>query len=585
MLRGMTSSPLHNDPSMKTTDPSSTPWQGAPPWIRLRRWLQFEKSNLWVAVIYSLAIGILSLALPLATQTLVNTVAFGSILQPIVVLSILLLAFLTFSSVLQTLRQYVVEMLQRRVFVQMASDSVDRLLRARASAFDGVHPPELVNRFLEVVTVQKATSTLLIDGLTVLMQTVIGLALLAVYHPFLGILDFFLIVCIVIVLGPLGYGAVTTAVKESKAKYALVAWLQEVGRHLDAFKSGPGARFALHRSNELVKDYLDYRKKHFRILLRQIVGSLAVQTLASTALLGVGGFLVINRELTLGQLVASELVLALVVSGFAKFGKHLETYYDLCAAVDKLGYLTDLKTETSGPDRMPPRTGDGATLTLRNLTFQYPAGAKPVFENLHLEVPSGSRVAISGRSGDGKSTLIDILWRLRTPQQGVVEVDGNDIRNYALESFRTEVAIVRVNEVFQGSILDNVAFGRTDVDTLRVREALAAVGLLDDLDALPDGMHSEVSTFGLPLSSGQALRLALARAIAGRPRLLIVDEILDRIDDVSLRTTLLKSLFERSAPWTLLVTTDNATILGMCDAVYELRRGALVEISNPGGKG
>jgi ABC-type bacteriocin/lantibiotic exporter with double-glycine peptidase domain len=542
--------------------------------VRLRGWLQLEKGNLWVAVIYSVAIGILSLALPLATQSLVNTVAFGSLLQPIVVLSILLMAFLGLSSILQLLRQYVVEMLQRRVFVQMASDTVDRLLRARASAFDGTHPPELVNRFLEVVTVQKAAATLLIDGLTVLMQTVIGMALLSIYHPFLGVLNIFMIVCIVIVLWPLGLGAVSTSVKESKAKYALVAWLQEIGRHLDAFKSGPGAHFALTRSNDLVADYLLYRKKHFRILLRQTAGSLALQTLASTALLGVGGFLVIRRELTLGQLVASELVLALVVSGFSKFGKHLETYYDLCAAVDKLAYLTDLPIERSGPDPMPDRKG-GATVTMRNLTFGYPGVSKRVFENLDLEVPAGARVAITGRSGDGKSTLVDVLWRLRTPQQGVVEVDGNDIRNYSLESFRSEVAIVRVNEVFQGSILDNIAFGREAVDSLRVRASLSAVGLLDEVDGLPDGIQTEVSTFGKQLSSGQALRIALARAMAGQPRLLIIDEILDQIDDSNLRNTLLKSLFDGRAPWTLLVTSENPAVLAMCDAVYELRNGTL----------
>lgn len=560
--------------NLHTNSSSAQPWHGAAPWVRLRGLLEVEKGNLLVAIIYSVAIGVLSLALPLATQSLVNTVAFGSLLQPVVVLSILLCAFLSFSSILQTLRHYVVEVLQRRIFVQMASDSIDRLLRARASAFDGNHPPELVNRFLEVVTVQKAAAVLLVDGLTILMQTVIGMSLLAVYHPFLGILDFFLIVCIAFVLWPLGHGAVTTAVKESKAKYALVAWMQEIGRHLDAFKSGPGATYALHRANDLVNEYLTYRKKHFSILLRQIIGSLALQTVASTALLGVGGFLVINRELTLGQLIASELVLALVVSGFAKFGKHLETYYDLCAAVDKLGYLTDLPTEVSGPDRLPARRGSGASIAIRNVAFAYP-NHKEVFDDLNLTVSAGEKIAITGRSGDGKSTIVDILWRLRTPQRGVIEIDGNDIRNYDVNSLRTEVAVVRVNEVFHGTVAENVAFGRPEIDTLRVREALAAVGLLAEIDALPGGIHTELSTLGRSISSGQALRIALARAIAGRPSVLIVDEILDQIDDVSLRSSLLRHLFDKNAGWTLIVTTEHDSVLSMCDRVYELRNGRL----------
>jgi putative ABC transport system ATP-binding protein len=568
---------------MSTNNPNSSngaaPWHGTAPWVRLRALLALEKGSLIVAIIYSVAIGVLSLALPLATQSLVNTVAFGSLLQPIVVLSILLMAFLGFSSVLQTLRQYVVEMLQRRIFVQMASDSVDRLLRARASAFDGTHPPELVNRFLDVVTVQKSAAVLLIDGLTVFMQTIIGMSLLTVYHPFLGILNIFLIVSIAIVLGPLGFGAVSTSVKESKAKYALVAWLQEIGRHLDAFKSGPGATYALNRSNDLVNEYLFHRKKHFRILLRQIIGSLALQTVASTALLGVGGFLVINRELTLGQLIASELVLALVVSGFAKFGKHLETYYDLCAALDKIGHLTDLPVEKSGPDQLKAIPGQGLALEMRKVSFMYP-NRKVVFKDVDLKAAPGEKIAITGRSGDGKSTLVDVLWRLRTPQSGVIEVNGNDIRNYEVGSLRTHVAVVRVNEVFHGTIAENVAFGRPEIDTLRIREALAAVGLLDEIDALPEGVHTEVSTFGLPLSSGQALRLALARAIAGRPSLLIVDEILDQIDDVSLQSSLLRHLFDPTSTWTLIVTTEQDTVLSKCDRVYELRSGRL-EVVQP----
>ena len=550
-----------------------TAWHGQAPWIRVGALLRLERNNLIVAIMYSVAIGILTLALPLATQTLVNTVAFGSLLQPIAVLSILLFAFLLFSAILQTLREYVVEILQRRIFVRSASDAADRLLRARSSAFDGIHPPELVNRFLEVVTVQKSAATLLVEGLTIIMQTVIGMALLAVYHPYLGVFDFFLVIAITIVLFPMGWGAVDTAVDESKAKYALVAWLQEVGRHLHTFKSGPGAQFALHRANELVSDYVEDRKKHFRILLRQIMGSLGLQVLASTALLGIGGYLVITRELTLGQLVASELVLTLAVSGFAKFGKHLETYYDLCAAVDKLGYLTDLHTETSGPDPVPVRDA-GATVSVRGMSFSYPNKRK-VFDGLDLEVRSGERVAIRGRSGNGKSTLVDVLWRLRTPQSGVVEIDGNDIRNYQVWSLRTAVALVRIHEVFHGSIVDNVAMGRPEIDTVQVREALAAVGLLEEIDRLQDGVLTEVSTFGLPLSSGQALRLALARAIAGKPRLLIIDEVLDQVDDVSLQSVTLDFLFRDDAPWTVIVTTEHDSILERCDTVYSLRDGKL----------
>ena len=550
------------------------PWHGAAPWKRLSGWLSFERGNLWVAVIYSVAIGLLSLALPLATQTLVNTVAFGSLLQPVLVLSILLAMFLLFSAALQILRQHVVEMVQRRVFVRVASDSVDRLLRAQLAAFDGWHPPELVNRFLEVVTVQKAAAVLLIDGLSIAMQTIFGLALLAVYHPFLALLDFLLVVGIAIVIYPLGAGAVVTAVKESKAKYELVAWLQEIALHMNVFKSADGANFALNEADKLVRNYLGHRKKHFGILMRQISGSLVLQVVASSLLLGVGGFLVINRELTLGQLIASELVLTLVVSSFAKFGKQLESYYDLSAAVDKLGYLTDLREEQSGGDRLDGAADGGASLEVRNLGFAYPNQA-PLFEGLSLSVQPGERVGIRAPSGDGKSTLIDLLWGLRTPGSGSVEIDGCDLRNLDIARLRSQVAVVRHNEVFRGSILDNVAMGRPDVGTNEVRRALLLAGLLDDVTALPGGLQTQVSTYGLPLSHGQAMRLALARAIAGNPRLLILDEVLDYADDPERRAQLIANLFAPGMAWTVVVASENPSVLAACGRVVELRDRAL----------
>ena len=284
------------------------------PFSRLLAWLTGEKTLLLITVVYSIGIGLLSLVVPVAVQSLVNSVAFGNLLQPLAVLTLIVLTGLGFSAVLQGMRTYVVELLQRRVLVSIASDSMNRLLRAKVEAFDGYHGPELVNRFLEVVTVQKSGAMLLIDGLSILMQTTIGMILLGVYHPWLLAFDFLLLLFILVVLFPMGRGAVKTSILESKAKYELVAWLEEIARWPALFKSKNGLQYATHRTDELVQDYLTYRGKHFRILLRQILGSLTMQAVASALLLGVGGWLVIQRQLTLGQLVAAELVVTLVPS-------------------------------------------------------------------------------------------------------------------------------------------------------------------------------------------------------------------------------------------------------------------------------
>lgn len=542
------------------------------PFQQVRSWLNAERTLLWIAVVYSIAIGLLSLVVPVAVQSLVNTVAFGNLLQPLFVLTLVVLAGLGFSGVLQGLRTYVVELLQRRIFVRISSDVVGKLLRARVEAFDGHHGPELVNRFLEVVTVQKSGAILLIDGLSIFMQSSIGMILLAVYHPWLLAFDVLLFLAILVVLFPMGRGAIQTSILESKAKYELVAWLEEIARWPASFKPANGSAFATERADALVKKYLGYRVKHFRILIRQVLGSLGLHAIASAVLLGAGGWLVIQRQLTLGQLVAAELVVTLVVSGFSKFGKQLETFYDLCSAADKLSYLTELPVEESGRERLPERT-EGARVVFRDVRFAYQHKA-PVLVNGSCEIAAGARVALTGH---GKTTLLDLLYGLRTPAGGEIEIDALDIRDIRLESLRAQIGLVRRAEIFHGTIADNLRVGNPTAGSVEMRAALDQAGLLDDVRNLPDGLDTVLVTGGLPLSHSQALRLMIAREVLKRPRLLLLDECMDEIEDVKLRSRIMAELFDERNTWTVLVATKNPEIRAACNQQFHLEEGILRE--------
>ena len=262
------------------------------PLVRLRALLEGERRTLWVAVVYSAVIGLLSLVLPVAVQSLVNTIAFGSVLQPLVVLTLFVFVALGFSTALNAMRAFVVEVIQRSIFARVATDVTWRLIRVRADAFDRYHGPELVNRFFDTVTVQKSASLLLIDGLSILMQTLIGMILLAIYHPWLAAFDVLLILAMLAIIFALGRGAIGTSIRESKAKCALEL-ARTAGGPFITFKSPGGPEYAVRRSQRLLEDYLTYRSKHFRILVRQIIGSFALQAIASSALLGIGGWLVI----------------------------------------------------------------------------------------------------------------------------------------------------------------------------------------------------------------------------------------------------------------------------------------------------
>jgi putative ABC transport system ATP-binding protein len=540
------------------------------PYQRLLGLMRAEMPDVWSIVLFSVITGILYLAVPLTVDAVVNNIAFGGqeqvYLQALVILSVALLAFLGLLAFVRAVQHYLTEIIQRRIFVRLAADLAYRLPRVTANATDRIHAPELVNRFFDVVTVQKSTALLLLDGVNVVLSAVIGMVVLGFYHPSLLAFDLVLLALVCFVVFGLGRGAVKSSIQESFSKYSIAGWLEEVAHFPNLFKSPGAGQFALDRTDVLARRYLDARKSHFRVLIRQISGLLAIQALASSSLLVVGGVLVLSGELTLGQLVASEIIVNAVVSSVAKLGKHLEGWYDAMAAVDKLGYLVDLETEREAGDVPTDRTRP-ALVEVSGLSFAY--DHKPVLSDVSFVLEPGSRTALSAPLGGGASSLLDLLYGLRNPTSGHVVMDRLDLRQWSLEALRRDVSIVRGHEIIDATISENVRLARTDIGLDEVREALDAVGLLEDVLVMPKGMDTPLLLGGRPLTKLQRTRLVLARAIVGRPRLLLIDEALDGLEP-SVLHALASVLFDRARPWTLLVATHDAEVMQLCDRQVKL---------------
>ncbi len=531
----------------------------ASPWLRTLALLSLDRNDIAVVLVYAVAIGALTLAAPVAVQALVTNVAFGTVFQPVVVLTLLLAVGLSFSAILRAFQAVVVEVVQQRVFVRVVSDLAHRLPRVERDALEHRDGRELANRFFEVVTLQKSMASLLIDGLGLVLQTFIGFALLAVYHPLLLAFGIALALVLVLVISVLGRGAVRSAIKESAAKYATAAWIEALAAQPLLWKSGGGPRHAAQRADELAHGYLDARRVHFRHLLAQTVGGLAIQVLASTALLGLGGALVLDGQLTLGQLVAAELVVAALGTAFARIGKQLEQLYDLVAAATKLAKLIDLPGErTSGE----PLHGEGPA----RLRVHDPA----LGEAADLHVVAGARVGLGG-SELAATRIVDAVAGLEPLPRGWVELDGVDLRGVELVSLRRAVALVRSDDAFAGTVLDNLRLGRPELTQAEAHGLLRAVGLADDIASLPRGLDEPLVLGGHPLRRGQRRRLALARALAAQPRLLVVDGLLDGL--VRPGDPLLDALFDREAPFTLLVVSGDPRVLARCDEVFTDQAG------------
>jgi ABC-type bacteriocin/lantibiotic exporter with double-glycine peptidase domain len=537
------------------------------PFTRLLKLLRPERSDISAVVVFAFVVGVLSLATPITVEALVNSVAFGRYLQPLLVLAAMLLVFLGFASLLKGLQAFIVEIIQRRIFVRVVAELADRLPRVKREAFDGAHGPELLNRFFEVITVQKSAATLVLDGLSIVITAIIGMLVLAFYHPYLLGFDLVLMAAIAFTVFILGRGAVDSAIEESYKKYAVASWLEQLANFPLAFRLQGGPEHAFAKADQLAAEYIEARRAHFKVLFRQIVFTLGLQAIAGTALLGIGGFLVINGQLTLGQLVASELIVAIVVGSFAKLGKHMESYYDLLAAVDKLGHLFDLATERE-EGISPPQAAQGAQIQLHQLTLDSDSGDCRI-SGLSLLIEAGSRVAVSGPPGSGKSELLEVLYALRDPTGGYVEYDDHDVRSLQPSALRKQVALVHQPEVFEGSVVENIQMNRPGITHGDIRRSLEALGMWQEVMSLPCGLETQLSRGGGPLTDSQIIRLMLARAIAGRPRLLLIDSVLDQLPDSQLRGAL-EAVAGNPGERTLILVTGREALLGRCDRVLDL---------------
>jgi len=282
--------------------------------------------------------------------------------------------------------------------------------------------------------------------------------------------------------------------------------------------------------------------------------------MASTALLGLGGWLVIDGQLTLGQLVAAELIVTMIVGSFAKLGKHMESYYDLMASVDKLGYLFDIPMERHTGLMSFSKHGPASVevCELQYSTSGHAAHASG-FSSLNLTIPAGATAVIPTTDEHSASQFLDVLFGLRAPQHGYVLISGVDPRELRPDILRRAVALVRDVEVFEGSVAQNIHLERPDVSPTAVREVLQAVGLLDEMLALPRGLETPLNCTGAPLTRGQLHKLMLARAIVGRPSLLLIDGALDGLSDADLKR-LMELLCGANRSWTLILTTGRKAI-------------------------
>ncbi len=531
------------------------------PHERLSILINNEKDDLFILFYLIIGYSLLSIATPLAVQTLVNNVTIGGVVEPLIVISIILFALLVLSGLLFVLETYVVELIQRRLFVGTAMHVARKTQGAVISIYDKTNPVELVNRFFDITTIQKSSAVLLTVGFIAAVQIIIGSIILVFYSFYFAIIVMMLLLFFWFILAVLGKNATETAIEESQAKYATAAWLESIAGNFYLFKFYNGLHRAESFTNKLANQYLIKRAAHFSHLLSQTLGAVMFYAFIGTAMLATAGLLVVNGQINLGQFVAAELIFFGILAAFVRLVSKLGDYYDILAALDKIGMLDDLPQEEIKANQTALDTLK--TVSANAISFAYSDRIHPI-QNINFTIEKGQTLAIMGISGSGKSTIVDLITGLRQPLQGQIEFNGVDLRQINRQVLRSKIGIATEVEVVEGTILENIQLGNTDISMHEINKVLKELHLIDDISKLTLGVDTKLTAFGAPLSTTQLQRLMLVRALVTNPELLIIDGVIDNLNPEQTKLVI-DYLIERKNEWMLLLTTRSNSIASKFD--------------------
>ena len=548
------------------------------PWQRLARLLRLDKREIGHIYLYAFVGGAIGLSLPLGIQAIINLISGGQVATSWGVLIAFVTIGVGFTGVLQIMQMALAENIQQRLFARSALEFAYRLPRIRYDAAQGRYLPELVNRFFDTMTVQKSMAKLLLDIPLALLQIVLSLILLALYHPFFIIFGLLLLVLLVLIFRFTGQRGLSTSLEESAYKYKTAYWLEELARSQDTFKMVGRTRLPIDRADELVGSYVRARKAHFNVLVGQYSALVAFKVIITLALLALGGLLVMNEQMNLGQFVAAEIVILVLLNAVEKIILSLDRVYDLVTALEKIGSVTDIALErTGGLTALDLDPAKGLAVQTKGLGFRSGWSERHVLENITMMLAPGEKACLSGANGSGKTTLLRILGGGIAPTMGSVTLDGHAITSLDLEHVRSLIGdCLSDDDVFTGTVMDNITVGREWITEPDVVEACSATGLMEQISLLPNGLLTQLDPEGARLPKSLVKRIVLARAIAGKPRMILLEDSLQDWEQKE-REELLGWISAPERPWTLLAVSNDPWLQQRCQRLLHLRDGRIIE--------
>ena len=545
------------------------------PWQRLVGLLQLDRKDIMQTFYYAIFAGIVNLSLPLGIQAIINLLQGAQISTSCIVLVVLVTMGVVFGGFLQLMQIRIIENVQQKIFTRASFEFAYRFPKIKMSELRNYYPPELANRFFDTLTTQKGLAKILVDFPAAILQIIFGLMLLSFYHPFFIIYGILLLLLVYIVFRYTARRGLSTSLKESKSKYKVAHWIQEIARSIVSFKLSGNTNLALNKNDVLVSDYLKARESHFKVLVIQFIQMIGFKVLVTAGLLLIGGILVLNQEMNIGQFVAAEIIIVLVIGSVEKLITGLESFYDVLTSLEKLGQVVDKGLEPQGGE-MPFKEGDGFVVELDQVSYSTAESGRKILDDISIKIPQKCTLLIQGPNGSDKSTLLRMIAGLIKPDTGNVYVNNVEIRGLNLNYYRSHLGQSLSEETpFEGTILENITFGDPKIPMEDVYWALDKVGLTQYVKEQPKGLQTIIYPEGKQISYTVSKKIVLARSIVTKPHLLILKDPLDQFDDQEV-SRIIDFLTDESNPWSLVVVSQNSRWIKRCGRIINIDNGKIV---------
>ncbi len=542
---------------------------------RLSSLLQLDKKDIKQIIFYAIFAGIVSLSLPLGIQAIINLIQGAQISTSWILLVVLVTLGTAFVGALQLMQMRILENVQQKLFTRSSFEFAYRFPKIKMSELSDYYPPELANRFFDTLTIQKSLPKILIDFPAAALQITFGLLLLSFYHPFFIIYGVLLIFLVYLVFRFTAQKGLDTSLDESKQKYKVAHWIQEIARAITSFKLSGQTSLALEKNDKLVVNYLKARESHFRILVLQFIQMIGFKVLVTAGLLIIGGILVINQQMNIGQFVAAEIIILLVISSVEKLITGLESIYDVLTSLEKIGQVVDRDLEPQGGDK-PLDINTPLSVELQDVSYVGTSGKK-ILEDVSLTIESGHNYIIQGPQGSGKTTLLRLVAGIYEPKNGEIFINDRSLRSIHLNHYRSYVGqSLNEESPFEGTLWENLTFGDSSLSEKDIQWALANTGLNDFVKNQDKGLQTVLYPEGRQIPYTISKKIVLARSIIRRPKLLILKDPLDHFSEKE-ALNLMTFLAGEDRPWTLVVVSQNPKWKQFCNHHILVEDGRVIK--------